>query len=224
MFKKLIYLFILSFVLISGFAQTGIGTTTPDASAKLDITSTTKGLLVPRMTSTQKAAISSPANGLLVYQTDGVIGFYVNSGTSASPSWLRINTDWTKSGNDISFTTGNISTTGNLTGGASTSSKLAGFGAVVNLKSAGFQLSASDNGSVINMNSSSAVTITIPTGLPDGFNCMVFQSGTGQITFAGSGLTPVNRNGYTKSIGQNALVTILHIGSNVVVISGELSN
>jgi len=205
-------------------AQTGIGTTAPNASAKLEIASTDKGLLIPRMTSAQRGLISLPANGLLVYQTDGVIGFYVNSGTSASPSWLRVNTDWTKSGNDISFTTGNISTTGNLTGGSSTSSKLAGFGAVVNLKSAGFQLSASDNGSVINMTSSSAVTITIPTGLPDGFNCMVYQSGTGQITFAGSGLTPVNRNGYTKSIGQNALVTILHIGGNVVVISGELSN
>ena len=222
--KGIIIILVVSVFALKVKAQTGIGTTAPNASAKLEIASTDKGLLIPRMTSAQRGLISLPANGLLVYQTDGVIGFYVNSGTSASPSWLRINTDWTKSGNDISFTTGNISTTGNLTGGSSTSSKLAGFGAVVNLKSAGFQLSAPDNGSVINMSSSSAVTITIPTALPDGFNCMVYQSGTGQITFAGSGLTPVNRNGYTKSIGQNALVTILHVGANVVVISGELSN
>ena len=68
-------------------AQTGIGTTAPNASAKLEIASTDKGLLIPRMTSAQRGLISLPANGLLVYQTDGVIGFYVNSGTSASPSW-----------------------------------------------------------------------------------------------------------------------------------------
>lgn len=221
--KHSIYIILLFFV-TKTVAQTGIGTNTPDASAKLDITSSNKGFLVPRMTNAQRSAITSPANGLMVYQTDGVIGFYVNTGTSSTPAWLRINTDWTKTGNDISFTTGNISTTGNLIGGNATSSKLSGFGALVNSKSTGFTLAASDNGSVINMTSATAVTITIPTGLPDGFNCMIFQSGTGQITFAGSGLTPVNRNGYTKSIGQNALVTILHLVSNVVVISGELSN
>ncbi len=48
----------------------GIGTTAPDASALLDLTSLTKGLLVPRMTEAQKLAISSPATGLLIYETD----------------------------------------------------------------------------------------------------------------------------------------------------------
>lgn len=223
-YKKVSLIILVAFFSIKTNAQTGIGTTTPDVSAKLEVASTTKGFLVPRMTAAQKNAIPIPANGLLVYQTDAPAGFYVNTGTAAAPSWLRVNTDWTKSGNDISYTAGNISTTGNLTGGASTSSKLSGFGTVVTSKSAGFTLAAEDNGSVINMNSSTAVTITIPTGLPDGFNCMIFQNGTGQITFTGSGLVPINRNGYTKSIGQNALVTILHIGSNKVVISGELSN
>ena len=221
MFKKLIYLFILSFVLISGFAQTGIGTTTPDASAKLDITSTTKGLLVPRMTSTQKAAISSPANGLLVYQTDGVIGFYVNSGTSASPSWLRINTDWTKSGNDISFTTGNISTTGALTGGNSSTSNISGFAANVASISANYSITSADNGKVIQSTSASAISIAIPTGLPTGFNCTVVQMGTGQITFTG---TFFNRGGFTKSASQYSVVSILHLGSNNIIVTGEMSN
>jgi len=45
----------------------GIGTASPDASALLDITSTTKGVKLPVMTTTQKNAISSPAEGLLVY-------------------------------------------------------------------------------------------------------------------------------------------------------------
>ena len=56
---------------------------TPDASAALDITSTTGGLLVPRMTETQRDAISSPAaTGLMIYQTDGTAGFYYYNGSS----------------------------------------------------------------------------------------------------------------------------------------------
>ena len=52
------------------YAQVGIGTTTPDASSALDITSTTKGLLIPRMTNAQRKAISNPAAGLQVFVTD----------------------------------------------------------------------------------------------------------------------------------------------------------
>jgi len=61
----------------------GIGTATPDASALLDLTSGSKGLLAPRMTAAQRTAIQSPAQGLLVYQTDGVQpGFWYYSGTA----------------------------------------------------------------------------------------------------------------------------------------------
>jgi len=48
----------------------GIGTSAPDASALLDLTSTTRGFLPPRMNSGQRAAISAPAEGLIVYDTD----------------------------------------------------------------------------------------------------------------------------------------------------------
>jgi hypothetical protein len=54
----------------STYAQVGIGTTNPNASAALDITSTTKGLLMPRMTNVQRLAISNPAAGLQVFITD----------------------------------------------------------------------------------------------------------------------------------------------------------
>ncbi|RAK63183.1 hypothetical protein DLM85_21590 [Hymenobacter edaphi] len=54
----------------------------------LEVASTTKGMLVPRMTSAQRTAISSPAQGLLVYQTDGTAGFYYNASATATANWL----------------------------------------------------------------------------------------------------------------------------------------
>lgn len=63
-------------------AQVGVGVASPDASAMLDVTSTTKGLLAPRMTAAQRAAIGTPATGLVVYQTDGITGFYYYTGAA----------------------------------------------------------------------------------------------------------------------------------------------
>lgn len=51
-------------------AQVGIGTITPNASAELDISSTDKGLLLPRMTTAQRNQIMSPSQGLMIFNTD----------------------------------------------------------------------------------------------------------------------------------------------------------
>jgi len=64
-----------------GFAQVGINTETPDASSALDIQSSTGGILIPRLTETQRDAISAPAAGLMIYQTDQDFGFYFYNGT-----------------------------------------------------------------------------------------------------------------------------------------------
>jgi len=68
--------------------QVGIGTASPNTSSKLDIVSTTKGVLFPRMTTTQQNAIGSPVNGLQVYNTStSGIGMYVINGwTNLYPS------------------------------------------------------------------------------------------------------------------------------------------
>ena len=55
----------------------GIGSSTPVVSAKLEVSSTTQGFLFPRMTETQRNAISSPATGLMVYQTDADEGVFI---------------------------------------------------------------------------------------------------------------------------------------------------
>ena len=60
----------------------GIGTATPDNSALVDMNSTTKGFLPPRMTASQRATIGSPAAGLLVFQTDAIPGYYFYTGTT----------------------------------------------------------------------------------------------------------------------------------------------
>lgn len=71
--------------LITLNGRVGINTITPNASAALDITSTTQGLLLPRMTKVQRDAISSPVAGLAVYQTDNTPGLRVYNGTN----WMR---------------------------------------------------------------------------------------------------------------------------------------
>ena len=69
MIMKKILLTIIVFCTIQSFAQVGIGTTNPHASSILDLTSTTQGFLVPRLTTAQRDAIASPANGLMIYNT-----------------------------------------------------------------------------------------------------------------------------------------------------------
>ena len=75
--------------------------TAPDNSAMLDVKSTGKGILFPRMTQSQRDAIASPATGLTVYQTDNAPGIYVNSGSPGSPAWTMAGGggSWTVNGN-----------------------------------------------------------------------------------------------------------------------------
>ena len=71
------------------YAQVGVGTTTPDASAALDITSTTKGLLPPRMTTAERDAISSAAKGLIVFNTT-LNTLQINEGDATTANWVSL--------------------------------------------------------------------------------------------------------------------------------------
>ena len=64
----------------------GIGTTIPNAKAILDISSTTQGFLPPRMTTKQRTAISSPAEGLCIYDLT-LHKLYVYDGTVWQAAW-----------------------------------------------------------------------------------------------------------------------------------------
>ncbi len=107
--KKGLFFFLIS---IQIYAQTGIGTTTPEASAKLDISSTNKGFLPPRVTLTSitdNTTIPNPATGLLVYNTGNnvglVAGYYYWNGSS----WATIATA-TGSGVSASYVRGSRTT------------------------------------------------------------------------------------------------------------------
>jgi hypothetical protein len=102
--KKHFYLILAIFLIIlndQNFAQ-GVAinsdNTNPDPSAMLDVKSTTRGMLLPRVTQAQRTAIAAPATGLLVYQTDNPGGFYYYNGTG----WFRLslqNEGWSTTGN-----------------------------------------------------------------------------------------------------------------------------
>lgn len=84
--KKIIFSLAIAACLGQVHAQIGIGTNTPDNSAMLEVQSTQRGLLTPRMTLIQRDAIATPQTGLLIYQTNGLSGFYLYDGAN----WTRL--------------------------------------------------------------------------------------------------------------------------------------
>lgn len=106
------------FTIHYSFSQAiGIGTINPDSSAILDITHSSKGLLIPRMNTSSILSITAPAKGLLVYDTL-TNQLMVNTGNSTAPSWQPIagNTSqaWNLTGNSGINPTGQfIGTTDN---------------------------------------------------------------------------------------------------------------
>jgi hypothetical protein len=87
--QKTIFLVTLFFVTQINAQSVAINTdgSTAHASALLDLKSNTQGVLVPRMTAADRLLITSPATGLLVYQTDATAGFYFYNGSA----WTSLN-------------------------------------------------------------------------------------------------------------------------------------
>jgi hypothetical protein len=181
-------LFIVSILFVGSFvkAQTGIGTTTPNASAKLEVASSTQGFLPPRVALTATnvfspiVGTSSAATGLLVYNTASagtapnnvVPGYYYWNGTV----WVQISN-----------------------------------GLIIdNSKSAGFTLAAADNNKVFLITSASAITVTVPSTLPIGFSCQIIQGGAGAITIAGSGVTLNSSNGFVTRATNSVIGLVMN--------------
>jgi hypothetical protein len=106
--KNFLILFLL---LINVVAHTQVAINTdgalPDSSAVLDVNSTTKGILIPRMTVAQRNAIYKPATGLLVFCTDSNF-FCSNTGTAVAPYWTIVSSRWLSSGSGIYYLGGDV--------------------------------------------------------------------------------------------------------------------
>lgn len=182
--RILIFLFLL--MSLGVFAQTGIGTTTPNTSAKLDVSATNRGFLPPRITLTASnvfspiTGTSSEATGLLIYNTatagtvpnNVVPGYYFWNGTA----WIQISN-----------------------------------GLIVDAsKTNSFSVAAADNNKLFLINTSTAVTVTIPSGLPIGFACQFIQTGAGAvILLGGSGVTLNSANGLTSRAANSAVGLVM---------------
>ena len=191
---KKIVLFL--FVSLGALAQTGIGTTAPAASAKLEVYATNKGFLPPRIALTGAAdasTIASPVAGLLIYNTatagtapsNVVPGYYYWNGTA----WIQL--------------------TGGLVIDAS--------------KTTSFSVTAADNNKLFLISSSTAVTVTIPNTLPVGFSCQFIQTGSGTITLAGSGFTLNSANGLTSRSINSAIGLVMSTSTSGYVFGDTMN-
>jgi hypothetical protein len=184
-------LFFLNFSI--SLAQTGIGTATPNASAKLEVYATNKGFLPPRIAltgTTDNSTIASPAAGLLIYNTatagaapNNVLqGFYYWNGSA----WVQI--------------------AGGLVIDAS--------------KTSSFSLAAADNNKLFFISSASAVTVTVPT-LPTGFSCQLIQTGAGTVTFAAGSGTTLNSASGLSTRTTNSVIGLVMNGTTVGYVFGD---
>lgn len=152
------------------FSQVGFNNPNPDASSILDLKSTTKGLLIPRMDSVSRNNISSPADGLMVYDTDNDAFFFRDGSTS---SW-KILPKASKTVNGINFST-NVGINTNATTNALTVSGNINTGSVTssgNIQASSYSLNATGNGPVPQGGIIMWNSATIPTGwaICDGTN------------------------------------------------------
>jgi hypothetical protein len=183
--KGILIIVVTVFCIWQSNAQTGIGTTTPSASAKLEVAATDKGFLPPRVALTAAnvftpiTGTSSAAAGLLIYNTatagsapnSVVPGYYYWNGSA----WVQI----------------------------------AGGLVIDATKSASFSLAATDNNKLFFISSASTVTVTVPT-LPIGFSCQLIQTGTGTITFAGSGTTLNSASGLSTRATNSVIGLVMN--------------
>lgn len=184
--KNALKLIVIIHFVCSANAQTGIGTITPNVSAKFEVAATDKGFLLPRIvltSATDGTTIPSPATGLLIYNTatagsapnNVVPGYYYWNGTS----WIQI-------------ANGLI---------------------IDSSKSSSFTLAATDNNKIFFINAASTVTVTVSNTLPIGFSCQFIQVGNGMITLLGSGVTLNSANGLSSRIVNSAIGLVMNTAS-----------
>jgi hypothetical protein len=181
---------------------------------------TTAMLANYRVGNIDKMNISDTTSMLLPYLRDADTTAMLANYRTGINSKVDLTNTQTVAGNK-SFS-GSTTMQGSLTGNNSNTSTIAGFSANVNTQTGTtYTLVASDNGKIITLNNGSPITLTVPS-LFIGFNCMVVQLGSGQITLTASGNTISNRSSFTKTAGQNAICTLVQLGASLFISAGDM--
>lgn len=229
--SKILLSLALSLSVMGAIAQkgnVGIGTTKPDQSAILDVNSSNKGFLTPRMTLQQRNSIQSPAQGLMVYQTDLLSGFYFFDGKE----WKSMTSETNANSVADAFNWG-------LTGNAGTNPATNFLGTTdaqplvikVNGTRAGyFDATSYDNLFVGKSSGVGAVTSGSPGGVASGsFNTSLgattlsaLTTGTGNVALGTLSLRDITTGSNNLAIGNSAILQNITGDANTGIGAGTL--
>lgn len=209
-------LFIILFVFFGytvAAQNVGIGTNTPNASALLDVTSTTKGLLIPRMTAAQRTAIASPATGLMVYETT-TNSIWIYNGAAWIQQSSAGTSPWSTSGTNIFNTnTGRV--------GIGTSTPAASAELEINSTSTGLLIPRMTSAQRLVIASPAAGLLVYETTTSSFwfYNGSVWnQIGTGGASpWTVSGTTIYNSNTGNVGIGTSTPASKVHVEGNMLM-------
>lgn len=210
-FLPLLFIFPISFYASAQNVGINNDASTADNSAMLDVKSTDKGMLIPRMTAAQRNLIASPATGLLVYQTDGTSGFYFNQGTPTVKNWILLGAkgDTGATGpqgiQGVAGPTGTTGATG-LTGPIGPTGPQGVIGPKGDTGATGATGPTGQNGSGFSNGTNGAQIILTSSAAP--YSPGVPQTVSGDVTINASAVTTIGANAVTTSKINNNAVTI----------------
>jgi BclB C-terminal domain-containing protein len=223
--NHLVALTVLFLISVQTRAQVGVGTITPDASAQLDVSSTNKGILIPRMKKAERDAILAPATGLLIFQTDETPGFYFYNEAAWGPLVPPASTIIPfASGSPISLTTdisGNPATGALIGFGASTNNHIVTNPIATNL-AAHFALSVPRSGTIesISAHFTSNFAASIP-GFAVDIIAELYKSTNSDDSFTAVAGSLVNVGNYSNVILVGATSNGIVSGMNAQVNAGD---
>lgn len=168
-------------------------------------------------------ATNSSGSSLPAVSTSIVLSGYWdlngNSGTTTS------NFIGTTDSQSLKFKTNNVERLSIDSNGAIDlkGNSIQGFKALIENKTDSYTLSALDNGKILTFDATNTITLSVPNGLPIGFNVTLIQKGVGQIVFTAlNGVELNNRGGFYTTVEKFSVASIICYASNFLVLTGDL--